>query len=368
MLLADRLTLDAPRRTADGYLAVRARAARVGVYQYGGNEVDPTNAHGLRDQASVNVLRDDDTVFDATAVRSFLMKPVTDNHPTVPVTAKNWKDHARGVVAGAMRDGDHLAFDLVLMDQAAIDAVDAGKRELSNGYVAGLEFGDFTAADGTKCQARQTSIRGNHVALVDRGRAGSTCRIGDAALCDSAPQSFLDSLQTERAVKNMTIDGLTVDIANAETAEKTIATILAARDALNGKVGGLETQVATLTTDKATLEAEKVTLTQQLADASSPAKLRDAAKAYALIADKAKALGTEVTDAMDQAAIVKAVVDSKIDAGSREGWNDAQYSASFASLTKDVKPGERTTTTISGSPMVANDTKGVRDLARASRY
>ena len=355
MLLADRLTLDAPRRTADGYLAVRARAARTGVYQYGGSEVDPTNAHGLRDQASVNVLRDDDTVFDATAVRSFLMKPVTDNHPTVPVTAKNWKDHARGVVAGAMRDGDHLAFDLVLMDQAAIDAVDAGKRELSNGYDAGLEFGDFIAADGTKCQARQTSIRGNHVALVDRGRAGSTCRIGDAALCDSAPQSFLDSLKTqEKPVVTMLIDGLTVDVSNADTAKATITTILAARDALNGKVTGLETQVATLTTDKATLEAEKVTLTQQLADASSPAKLRDAAKAYALIADKAKALGVTVTDAMDQAAIVKAVVDGKIDATLREGWTDAQYAASFASLTKDVKPGQHNAG-ISGAPVQIGD-------------
>ena len=41
MLFADQLTLDAPRRTADGYLAVRARAARTGVYRYTGREVDP---------------------------------------------------------------------------------------------------------------------------------------------------------------------------------------------------------------------------------------------------------------------------------------------------------------------------------------
>lgn len=370
MLLADRLTLDAPRRTADGYLAVRARAARTGVYQYGGSEVDPTNAHGLRDQASVNVLRDDDTVFDATAVRSFLMKPVTDNHPTVPVTAKNWKDHARGVVAGAMRDGDHLAFDLVLMDQAAIDAVDAGKRELSNGYDAGLEFGDFTAADGTKCQARQTSIRGNHVALVDRGRAGSTCRIGDAALCDSAPQSFLDSLKTqEKPVVTMLIDGLTVDVSNADTAKATITTILAARDALSGKVGGLETQVATLTTDKSTLEAKVTTLEQAVKDAKpTPQQLLDAAKSFATTIGKAKALGVATTDAMDEPAIMAAVVNAKMGDAAKD-WTADQIAASFAVLTKDAKvtdaaPG------ITGQPVVlgdaATDYAAARDKRKSS--
>jgi hypothetical protein len=367
MLLADRLTLDAPRRTADGYLAVRARAARTGVYQYGGSEVDPDNKHGLRDQASVNVLRDDETVFDATAVRSFLMKPVTDNHPTVPVTAKNWKDHARGVVAGAMRDGDHLAFDLVLMDHAAIDAVDAGKRELSNGYDAGLEFGDFTAADGTKCQARQTSIRGNHVALVDHGRAGSSCRIGDAALCDSAPQSFLDSLKTqEKPVVTMLIDGLTVDVSNADTAKATITTILAARDAAAAKVTAAEAKAVTDAAAIVAKDAEITKLTADLAAAKlTPAQMRDAGKAYALIVGKAKASGITVTDEMDEAAIMKAVVDKAMPGNT---YAADHITIAFETLTKDAKVSDVKPIGITGQPMVANDTKSVRDLARASRY
>lgn len=336
MYFADALTLDAPRRTSEGFLAVRARAAKAGVYQYTGREVDPTNAHGLRDQASVNVLREPEQVFDERAVHSFLMKPITDDHPTEAVTATNWRDHARGTVAKAMRDGDNLAFDLILMDAHAIAQVDAGKVELSNGYGCKLDFGDFTAADGTKCAARQTNIVGNHVALVDRGRAGPTCRIGDAATCDALPSTVLKP--AEKPVKTMLIDGLTVDIANADTAQATITTILAARDAATAKVAGLETQVAALTTDKATLTAEKATLEQQVKDASAPDKLRDAAKAYALTADKAKALGVNVTDAMDEAAIRRAVVDAKVAADLRQGWTDAQYSASFAVLTADVKP------------------------------
>jgi hypothetical protein len=198
MLFSDHLTLDAPRRTSDGYMVVRAKAARTGVYQYAGAEVDPKNAHGLRDKAVVNVLRDDATVFDKKAVHSFIGKPVTNDHPTVAVSADNWRDHARGVVMGAVRDGEHLSFDLLLTDAAAIADVEGGKRELSNGYGAELEFGSFTAADGTVCEARQASIKGNHVAIVDRGRAGSECRIADAARCSSLPADVFELLTDER--------------------------------------------------------------------------------------------------------------------------------------------------------------------------
>lgn len=186
MIFTDRLTIDAPRRTRDGYLVTRARASRTGVYSYDGREIDPDNAHGLRDAGPVNVLRDENTVFDEKAARSFIGKPVTDDHPMQPVTADNWRDNARGMVMGAMRDGDYLAFDLLLTDAQTIKKIEDGKRELSNGYAADLEFGSFMAEDGTACVARQASISGNHVALVDRGRAGANCRIKDVAVCDAA--------------------------------------------------------------------------------------------------------------------------------------------------------------------------------------
>lgn len=350
MLFSDALTLDAPRRLpGSGYLVVRAKAAKTGVYQYTGREVDPDNAHGLRDQAVVNVLRDEATVFDPAAVRTFIGKPVTDDHPRVPVTADNWRDHGRGVVMGALRDGDHLAFDLLLMDGPTIDKVEAGKRQLSNGYAASIEVGDFTAPDGTKCQARQARISdGNHVAIVDRARGGETCCIGDAAICDSIPLPKLND--GEPKVKTMLIDGLTVDIANADTAEATIKTILAARDAATGKVAGLEKDVATKDAEIAKLTAEKKTLE----DAKpTPAQLRDAAKAFALIVDKAKAAGVTVTDAMDEEAILKAVVDKALGAAAAAYTAD-QYRVAFDVLTKDAKPATAAVTPI-GQPQVIGD-------------
>lgn len=432
MIFADHLTLDAPRaRTSAGYLPVRARAAKTGVYQYAGREIDPSNAHGLRDQAVVNVLRDEATVFDQNAVRTFIGKPITIDHPSVPVTSTNWKDFARGTVMGALRDGDHLAFDLLLTDEAAINDVRAGKVQVSNGYSADLAFGDFTAPDGTKCPVRQSRISdGNHVAIVDMARGGDTCRLADVATCDTAPRSLLDSLTADSAkgaivwlkkaialhkkhmngtapttgregeksqmlmmtqmenalseletgssgksmkmdqftdgaptMKTMLIDGLTVDIANADTAHATITTILAARDGALGKVSTLETAAVT---DAATLVAKDAEIARLTADlaAAKPTlqQLRDAGKAFAVIEGKAKAAGVTVTDAMDENAIMKAVVDKAMPGNTYAGEHIA---VAFAALTKDAKTVDTNTVVPIGAPTVLGDT-AASDTARAA--
>lgn len=357
-MFTDRLTIDAPKRTKDGYLVVRARAARTGVYQYTGHEIDPTNEHGLRDKAIVNVLRDENTVFDRSAVQSFIGKPVTDDHPHEPVTANNWKDHARGTIMGALRDGEYVAFDILLTDAATIAKVDAGKRELSNGYGAELEFGQFTASDGTVCDARQSKITGgNHVALVDNGRAGSACSIADAATCEGIPRQLFDALlqrtysdkpdavnvnpnviqngDGQVATKTITFDGLPLEVTDAAEAAITklqgqITDAVAAKDKA-------ETDLATAKTEIAAKDTEIATLKQAIEDAKvTPEQLRDAAKHYAGVCDKARALKVEFTDDADADAIMKAVVDAKMGDIAKD-WTAEQVAASFAVLTKDAK-------------------------------
>lgn len=373
MFLADRLTLDAPRTTKDGYMAVRAKAARTGVYDYQGSEIDPDNKHGLRDAGTVHVLRDERTVFDEAAARSFIGKPITDNHPAEPVTAANWKDNARGMVMGAMRDGDYLAFDLLLTDAATIKKVADGKRELSNGYAADLEFGDFDGPGGVKCQARQVKISGNHVAIVDRGRAGEECRISDAATCDAVPRAMLAELaahlladeQTYRetdpnnknphqrretvdkgvgqvATKTILVDGLNVEV--TDDAERAIlklqgqladsATKLeGAEKSLKDEQGKVIERDATITAK----DAKIAELESQLADAAiTPAKLADAAKEYADVCGKAKALGVTFADDATADVVKKAVVDAKM-ADKAKDYTADQVAIAFEALTKDAK-------------------------------
>lgn len=439
MIFADALTLDAPRKTRDGYLAVRAKAARVGTYQYLGSEIDPENKRNLRDAGMVNVLRDDSAVFDNKSAHSFIGKPVTDDHPREAVNAGNWRDHARGVVMGAMRDGEYLAFDLLLTDASAIAAVNGGKRELSNGYAADLEFGDFTAADGTKCVARQKSITGNHVAIVDRGRAGSSCRIGDAAICDALPIALQDGakeaaawlkkaialhekhmngsapttgkegeksqmlmmeqmknalaeleggdmksdkksgmksgmkmdcypfhiLEQEKQVKKIVLDGLQVDLSDAEA-------VSAAISKLQDKAAQAETALTDAKGQISTLQGEKAVLEKKLADANAeltPAKLDQRVADRATLVTKAKAVKADiVTDGKTDAEIRRAVVALTLGDTEASALDDVGIAGAFAMAAKDAKPADPLRTIITdGLRGPVNDAATVATI-RAARY
>lgn len=368
MQFCDALTLDAPRRTKDGYLVARAKAARVGVYEYTGREIDPNNYRGLRDKAVVRVLRDEETVFDAAAVRSFIGKPVTDDHPSEPVTADNWRKHARGAVMGAMRDGDYLAFDLMLADSAAIAKVEGGKRELSNGYAAELEFGDFTAPDGTKCQARQSRITGgNHVALVDRGRAGPDCAIKDRfAVCDANPEAIapLSSKETPAMAGTIIIDGLPVSLAD----EAAVRAVLDKKDAA---IKAAEQATADAKAAVSTLTGEKAALEKALADEkvkTEPAALDKLVADRSALVAKAKAVKADiVTDGKTDADIRRAVVESTL-GDAAKGMDDAAIAGAFAVVAKDAKPAEQTVVSLTPKAAPMNDAKAALSALRAARY
>lgn len=149
--------------TQDGYLVDSAAiVARTGIQIY-------TNADGTVRRE----LRLAEDVFDADSLRSYAGKPVTDDHPSEPVDAKNFKKYAVGVVTGeAQQDGDVVRAPIVIHDAAVVDkAIKGGKRELSVGYSVVL---DETPGvwNGEHYDAKQTQIRVNHISLVRKGRAG----------------------------------------------------------------------------------------------------------------------------------------------------------------------------------------------------
>src|SRR4051812_99678 len=136
MNLFDAFVLDGVRRTADGYLAAHARVARTGIQEYRGSEL------GRPDLDRVRVYRSPEEVFSADALKSFAHRPVTLKHPSVPVTAKNWKRYAGGHTGDeVVRDGEYVRVPLVMMDQAIIDAYEKdGIKELSMGYSTDIQW------------------------------------------------------------------------------------------------------------------------------------------------------------------------------------------------------------------------------------
>jgi hypothetical protein len=119
-------------------------------------------------------------VFDPVAMASFTGKPVVRRHPPDgDVNPVNWKDLAVGIVQNPRRgegfEDDLLLADLLVTDADAIAAVRNGEREVSCGYDADYE-------ETGPGRARQLNIIGNHVALVEHGRCGPRCSIGDNAM------------------------------------------------------------------------------------------------------------------------------------------------------------------------------------------
>lgn len=104
-----------------------------------------------------------------------------DNHPDGnQVTPDNWRKFAIGDAKNIRRDGNRLIGDLLVKDKQAIQTIQDGKKvELSLGYELAAELQSGKTDDGQEYDVVVTSMVGDHVALVKRGRGGSSVRIGD---------------------------------------------------------------------------------------------------------------------------------------------------------------------------------------------
>jgi hypothetical protein len=179
--------------TPEGFLLCESvPIARIGNQMYSDKEIPlEGDADGL-----LQIERAPDEVFKDETLASFEGKPVTIDHPDTFVNPENWKELAVGVTQNVRRgagiEDDLLLADLLVTDQQAIEAVRAGLREVSCGYEADYE----QVAPG---KGRQLNIVGNHVALVERGRAGPRCSIQDKDLeMKQKPKgklSFIDKLK-----------------------------------------------------------------------------------------------------------------------------------------------------------------------------
>lgn len=158
-------------KTPEGFLiCYSVPIARTGTYKYLSSEI------GMDGNSIVDVYREPEEVFDQATLASFEGKAFTDTHPSVDVTTDNWSMYSKGEVSNVRRgkgnDSDKIVADLIVRDPVVINQIESGaKREVSAGYEC-----EYTMKDG---KVYQTNIRGNHVALVQEGRAGKSVAIRD---------------------------------------------------------------------------------------------------------------------------------------------------------------------------------------------
>jgi len=333
MNLFDAFVIDGVRRTADGYLAAFARVARTGIQEYKGHEL------GRPDMDKVRVYRPPEEVFHEDALRSFAHRPITMNHPSTPVTARNWKKYAGGQTGDqVVRDGEYIRVPMVMMDQALIDAYEKeGIKELSMGYSTDIKWRTGVTDAGEPYDAVQTAIRGNHLAVVPQARGGDQLRIGD-------------SQTGEHEMTKLTLDGLTVNVADDQSAAiidrhiaKLASQLSEVSDSFEDFKKKKKKEDEEVVDHKKACDAkdgEIAVLKQQLKDSQiTPENLDRMVKDRLSVIDAAKTLvdGQYVFDGKTLEMIRKDAVAAKLGDMVATMPLDA-INGAFIALTKDVKP------------------------------
>lgn len=148
----------------NGYLiCTNCVLSRTGPQTYKRNELYDD---GSDEEVEVN--RTADEVFSSEALASFENCPVCIEHPEVDVNPENHNELSVGFVRNVKKGTDNgedvMLGDLVITDANAIDLIESGEMtELSCGYNCDISDEETP---------QQLNIRGNHVALCEKGRAG----------------------------------------------------------------------------------------------------------------------------------------------------------------------------------------------------
>ena len=154
-------------------LCLNVPIARIGEQTYTSEELPDLQADS---QGLIIAERHADDVFAKRTIASFEGATMTVQHPGEEVTPDNWRElsvgHGENVRQGSGQQQDLLVCDLLIKERRAIELVRQGVREISCGYLA--EYEQIEPG-----RARQRNIIGNHIALVDKGRAGPRVAIKD---------------------------------------------------------------------------------------------------------------------------------------------------------------------------------------------
>jgi hypothetical protein len=254
----------AAQLTDEGFLKAHGIVARTGVLYY----------RDARGSVSAELIPPDE-LFDEESLATLGGKPLTNDHPTedgchVLVTPDNATAHTKGTVGNEIKADRRVGFVRITMDAHDGTTIKAirheGKRQLSSGrtvdridetpgvwdpkgqrYWLGPEAKGKT---GIKFDRVQRGIRHNHVAVVDRGRAGGHCSIR----VDSA-----DAVEVEppKPRGGPVMAKIRIDGAEYEVESGAAAAFTAHEQATKARLDGLETKHKATEAAKVKAEAER---------------------------------------------------------------------------------------------------------------
>lgn len=318
---------------ADGFLRDSPIVARTGIYIY--QQPDGTIRREYRPP---------EEVFDTDSEASFVGKPIVVGHPASGiVNSDTAQDLAIGTIlsSGYPKDETNIACDIVIHNPSAIGE----KRGLSLGYRVDVEETPGTTPDGQQYDAIQRNIRINHLAVVDRARAGAKARLnldGDEIIegvetkmkikidsvdfeVDEKIANYVNSLQSKEENARVKLDTANTEL---KTVKEQNTTLKAKADAMTAERDALKAKVDAADAEKEKAVKEAVEAVK--ADMQERAELEETAK----IAKVEKTDG--LTNAELKAGIVKAAFGEKFKLdGASDAYLDGAYCAAKEMLRND---------------------------------
>lgn len=165
----------------DGHLTIlRTRISKATVNPYYGREIPNSETLGLDPDRIYYLLRDPGEL--TKAAESFKIKPLMRKHVAVSADNPNQEYVVGSIGSDVYFEWPYLIADLCVWDAGAIAGIETDTvRELSSSYhyTADMTPGVF---EGQTYDGVMRNIAGNHVALVEQGRAGSDVMAADSGL------------------------------------------------------------------------------------------------------------------------------------------------------------------------------------------
>jgi len=197
--------------TDEGFLEVNANVARPGVQEYMASELPrfglPKNLQSDRN-AIVRLLRPEHEVFNDQSLESFRYRPVTNGHPPDWVDSRNYGRYQVGFSKDKVEKTTDLFVraDLLIQDAVTIGHIQNGKRQISAGYDALVNWVSGTHDQYGPYDGIQTQIKINHIAIVDQARAGQEARINDSWVDDRDGQGDEMPNEIKREIGGISIN------------------------------------------------------------------------------------------------------------------------------------------------------------------
>lgn len=229
----DTAELAPPVETPFGFLRAQGVLTKAGVFKY-----------ARKDGSIGGELRPPDEVFNARAVASFDLVPITVEHPPAMLTPDTVRGYQVGTVGAPRVEGREVRADALVTAREGLDAIKGGKRWLSSGYDAYIvpRSGVYTHEDGTqeRFDAIQVGIEGNHVALT------ATPRIPGAELrTDSAPLDGTRARGEGSRMAKVKIGETEIEVPDESAAviQTHVAAVQADRDKAQGRADALDAEL-----------------------------------------------------------------------------------------------------------------------------